>query len=788
MGGYETPSEPGTPEPQDALAVSYWNQEDMQGQMGIEHWDWKTDAPEFVPGGIKGDEVAVFPMPTWTTGTGEVLTNGQDPVRSVQLRSHFEWQMRSKGDELREMQNRLSQLEMETAQVRASWEAERRTLVRQIGGYRSVLERYCIPIEEASGASYRTEGVVVEPPTDLNKIHDEFRANNDASVSAPWMNGCSAGPEASPGGFVPGSYANPGFVAGLTALPSPGPLQGGVSDDVEQGFEDNTLDSKMRQLNSLLQESQTTRSKRQAQASTPEPEEVKMNGRDGDGHEAMVSTLRAMFPHATIRTGRAEAGGEEETMEPVVQEGLAPAVQSLLFQRDLDTPIAELEALSVEQHTRRLERLTNSTVDERAMRSLLSLGQRDAKQALCTVDELVQSQGGHCRNLSSILQSVCRKIEKRGKTPKGEDKQFGIESGIESMRLWNLHNGATHGSRARKSEEESDAFEAEVNDVKQLEASSWPALGGKSRPEVAALSRANSGATQQSPTAAALDTPAGKRSWADIRDGSDHEADEEEGNDTAIAPAIEDGWTPRQVEQMARQGFELKRKGDRWELKISMSQLDPAPTDAGMEKYCQWLRVRLKAFREEHGVEPLRRCRGEIDFSNNRLTNEMVWALLETLAQHQVHAAALKLQGNEISQVGVLAICEFIRTNDQAEAVHELNLSNNEIDDEAAMELLRTFADERSRYPPKRLVEGSSEPVKVPVWLRLNHNRITDPDGLKRMAEVEAISICDASDRNACGIHKCYRRDCPQLHLYAFSSQESPKAPEGSKLLSGWSH
>lgn len=763
MGGYETPSEPGTPEPQTDHAVSYWNQEDFQAQPGIEHWDWKTDAPEFVPGGaMKSDEVAVFPLQNWNPG--DAMSNGQDPVRQVQLRSHFEWQMRSKGDELREMQNRLTQLELETAQVRAAWETERRNLVRQIGSYRSVLERYCIPVEEASGASYRAEGVVVEPPTAESKLHDEFRVSNELPANTSWMNGCAGSQEAN--GFGAGNFGNAQqfFVPGMSAITLP---SAGLVDEPEQV--DSSLDCKMRLLNTLLQEGQS--SKRQVvppppphpqaaiQACQPaEPEETK------DGHEAIASTLRAMFPHATIRTGRADLDSEEvESPEPAREEALIPSVQSLLFQqRDLDTPLAELETLSVEQHTRRLERLTNSTVDERAMRSMVSLGQKDAKAALCTVDELVQAQGGHCRNLSSILQSVCRKIEKRGRPPKHEDRPFSVESFIDYS---TMPSGAVANFRKpARTDDAAEAFESE--------ATSWPALGtSKGRPEVSSLSRANSNATQP------VDTPAGKRSWADIKDGSDHEDEAEE-----PLPPVEDGWTTRWVDEIARKGFELKRKGDRWEFKLSMAQLDPKPTDAGMEKYCQWLRVRLKAFREEHGVEPLRRCRGEIDFSNNRLTNEMVWMLLETLAQHQVHAAVVKLQGNEISQGGVLAICEFIRTNDPAEAVYELNLSDNEIDDDAALELLRTFADERTRYPPKRIIDGCKDEVKVPVWLQLSHNRIVDPEGLKRMAEVEAITICDASDRNACGFNKCLRRDCPQVHLYGFNLQgESREAPEGGK-------
>merc|ERR1719503_141653 len=146
-----------------------------------------------------------------------------------------------------------------------------------------------------------------------------------------------------------------------------------------------------------------------------------------------------------------------------------------------------------------------------------------------------------------------------------------------------------------------------------------------------------------------------------------------------------------------------------------------------MERYCVWLRQRLTAFRDEQGSGALRHCRGEVDFSNNGLSNQMVWMLLETLAQHDVHAALLKFFRNQISHGGVLAICEFIRMNARADAVQELHLSHNEIDDESALELLRTFASERPRYPPRRVSDSTGEPFVAPVWLRLNHNRIRAP-------------------------------------------------------------
>merc|ERR1712196_272499 len=164
-----------------------------------------------------------------------------------------------------------------------------------------------------------------------------------------------------------------------------------------------------------------------------------------------------------------------------------------------------------------------------------------------------------------------------------------------------------------------------------------------------------------------------------------------------------------------------------------------------------------------------RRCGGELDFSSNGLGNQAVWMLLEALAQFEVHAASLKLYKNHISQGGVLAICEFIRTNKRAGAVHEMHLSHNEIDDASAQELMRTLKEQKGRYPPKRS-EGS-ESGTVPVWVRLNNNRIRDPAAVLRTLEAEGITYCSARNAHGCGPSRCSRAECPLAHLYLFSDQ-----------------
>lgn len=62
-----------------------------------------------------------------------------------------------------------------------------------------------------------------------------------------------------------------------------------------------------------------------------------------------------------------------------------------------------------------LERAVDGRLDERAMLSLRSLSRGDSIKVIQRVDELVQAQDGRCRNLSSVLQSACRKLEVFGR-------------------------------------------------------------------------------------------------------------------------------------------------------------------------------------------------------------------------------------------------------------------------------------------------------------------------------------------------------------------------------------
>ena len=88
--------------------------------------------------------------------------------------------------------------------------------------------------------------------------------------------------------------------------------------------------------------------------------------------------------------------------------------QQPLVQLDDATEQKEVEASpeeeDVEHHLSELQRMVDMEIDDRARASLLRLSARQAKLALRAVEDIIDEQGGFCHNLSSMVQSVCRKM------------------------------------------------------------------------------------------------------------------------------------------------------------------------------------------------------------------------------------------------------------------------------------------------------------------------------------------------------------------------------------------
>ena len=90
------------------------------------------------------------------------------------------------------------------------------------------------------------------------------------------------------------------------------------------------------------------------------------------------------------------------------------------------------EEEEMQQHLSHLESLVGMEIDDRAKGSLLRMSSSQGKLALRKVEDIIQEQGGFCHNLSSMVQSVCRKMGK-------SSRQWAWVESIEVIeRYWRL--------------------------------------------------------------------------------------------------------------------------------------------------------------------------------------------------------------------------------------------------------------------------------------------------------------------------------------------------------------
>lgn len=122
----------------------------------------------------------------------------------------------------------------------------------------------------------------------------------------------------------------------------------------------------------------------------PSPESANGNT---SSTKTIASELQALLPHAKVRCSNVDS----ETPES---------------RTPMPTPTSSLNE-EVDRQMSQLEMMVNSKLDDRALMSLKRLTPNDGKEALRKVQEVIEFQGGKCHNLSSMLQSVCRKMEKR---------------------------------------------------------------------------------------------------------------------------------------------------------------------------------------------------------------------------------------------------------------------------------------------------------------------------------------------------------------------------------------
>merc|ERR1719265_1655255 len=215
-----------------------------------------------------------------------------------------------------------------------------------------------------------------------------------------------------------------------------------------------------------------------------------------------------------------------------------------------------------------------------------------------------------------------------------------------------------------------------------------------------------------------------------------------------------------------------------------MSELDPPLNDEGMHVYCRWLHQSLARVREKCNLRSLRQIRAEVNFSKNDLSDDALGRLLQALQRSELHVACLTFYANNFGAAGAYHICDFLRS--ASFQVNEVHLSHNRIDDAAALELIRVFA-EHPRYPIRRAGAGAGGESWAPVWLRLNNNHIADPAGVLRLAEAQCgVTVAASQDSHVLySPTKPRGSGVPLMQLHHFLTQDRAEPPATDSVTEG---
>jgi len=319
----------------------------------------------------------------------------------------------------------------------------------------------------------------------------------------------------------------------------------------------------------------------------------------------------------------------------------------------------------LERSIRTLERRFGDSLDDQARSAMESLSPQGIREVVKRAQDAFQESGQH-QELSRLVQSLCRKIRR---SENGDSKPS------------RHHPGSSEDGTETGVPRSALRSDKQLGNAVQLEDS-----------------RSHKRATVSS-TAAPNASPNPRR---------------------AVEP-----WSAARLDRLCKQGgFGLKQVGDEaWVMKLQMCDLEPPLGDEGMQVFCRWLHQRVQRIKESKDIRSMRHVRTEVSFARNNLGDAAIGRLLTALQRTDLHVATLNLLGNCIGLAGLRHVTDFL--HEATCPVYEVHLGHNDIDDDAAMELVRATA-EHPRYAAAR--RGNEQLVQI--WLRLNSNPIRDPGKL----------------------------------------------------------
>lgn len=219
--------------------------------------------------------------------------------------------------------------------------------------------------------------------------------------------------------------------------------------------------------------------------------------------------------------------------------------------------------------------------------------------------------------------------------------------------------------------------------------------------------------------------------------------------------------------------------------------------DAGALRWCQWASRAIPAFVHEKQLrkpaEDTLLAASIVDFSGNNIGDKGCHGILSLLFELRIAADKLKLHKNLLGRAAAQTLMHFLGRTEHP--LNELHLSHNYITREGAVDILKGVA-WNPRYPGT-LRDSVGRLKYVPLWLRLESNMISDPEGLLIQAErkmqdarrtvaeghhvavTSDKAICEISDIAAgyCSATRCdhaHGTHCAMVHLTYPRQQRLP--------------
>ncbi|CAK0893012.1 unnamed protein product [Prorocentrum cordatum] len=146
---------------------------------------------------------------------------------------------------------------------------------------------------------------------------------------------------------------------------------------------------------------------------------------------------------------------------------------------------------------------------------------------------------------------------------------------------------------------------------------------------------------------------------------------------------------------------------------------------------------------EWHGSSPPRLLASTLNFSKNRISDAGACSLMAVCRRCNISVERLKFFRNLIGDAGAEAIGQYLAAAHRA--VQEVHLSHNRISERGARAFLAALS-ESQKYPFP--TEGSKSGARMPLWLRMEYNRIDWASVTPVFFSERNISWCTAGSKD----------------------------------------